>query len=130
MRLFGFLALAVGAAAQLAVDRRVGKLFQQLAALFVIGLEEGAELALGQHHRTGELFEVQAQARLDQLLVFGLALVAQQLVAVQVVQALAAALQLAVGFVAGAVGFPACAIATAIDTDEVDFGKTAAGAAA
>ncbi|MNP87445.1 hypothetical protein D3C76_1883420 [compost metagenome] len=64
------------------------------------------------------------------MLVFTFALVAQQLVAVQVVQALAAALQLAVGFVAGAVGFPACAITTAIDTDEVDFGKTAAGAAA
>ncbi|MNN50376.1 hypothetical protein D3C81_1649590 [compost metagenome] len=39
-------------------------------------------------------------------------------------------LQFAVGFVAGAVGFPAGTVAAAIDTDEIDFGKAAAGAPA
>ncbi len=37
-RFFGFLALAVGAPAQLAVDRSVGQLFQQFAALLVVSL--------------------------------------------------------------------------------------------
>ena len=130
VRFVGFLGLAEGALAQLAVDRRVGELFQQLAALLVVGLEEGAELALGQHHRAGELFEVEPQARFDQLLVFGFALVAQQLPVVQVGEALAAALQLAVGLVPGAVGFPASAVATAVDADEIHLGVAAAGAPA
>ncbi|MNN37386.1 hypothetical protein D3C81_1513330 [compost metagenome] len=39
-------------------------------------------------------------------------------------------LQLAVSLVTGAVGFPAGAVATAIDADEVDFGKAAARAPA
>jgi hypothetical protein len=73
VRLAGFARLAEGTLAQAGVDRGVGELFQQFAALFVVGLEEGAELALGQHHRAGELFEVQAQAGFDQLLVFVLA---------------------------------------------------------
>ncbi|MNM62173.1 hypothetical protein D3C81_734960 [compost metagenome] len=127
--LAGFACLAEGPLAQAGVDGGVGELFQQLAAFFVVGLEEGAEFALGQHHRAGELFEVQAQAGFDQLFVFVLA-AAQYLLAVQVVEALAAVLQLAVGLVAGAVGFPAGAVAAAIDADEIDFGKAAAGAAA
>ncbi|MNM49361.1 hypothetical protein D3C81_603640 [compost metagenome] len=45
-------------------------------------------------------------------------------------QALATALQFAVGLVAGAIGLPACAVAATIDADEVDFGKAAARATA
>ncbi|MOA03203.1 hypothetical protein D3C78_1226910 [compost metagenome] len=62
VRFFGLFALAIGAAPKLAVDRRVGELFQQFTAVFVVGLEECTELTLGQHHGAGELFEVQAQA--------------------------------------------------------------------
>ncbi len=47
-------------------DRRVlggaGKALQQVAALIVIGLEEGGELALGEQHGAGELVEGEPQA--------------------------------------------------------------------
>lgn len=127
--LAGFPSLAERTLAEAGVDRRVGELFQQLAALTVVGLEEGAELALGQHHRAGELLEVQAEAGLDQLLVLVLA-AAEQLFAVQVVETLAAVLQLTGGFFAGAVGFPAGTVAAAVDADEVHFGETTASATA
>ncbi|MNJ71670.1 hypothetical protein D3C77_682400 [compost metagenome] len=44
-------------------------------------------------------------------------------------QALAAALQLAIGFITGAVGFPTGSVASSVDAHEIDFGKAAAGAA-
>ncbi|RMT64097.1 hypothetical protein ALP43_200256 [Pseudomonas azotoformans] len=91
MGVLGLFGLVERTAAELGVERGVGELFQQFAALIVIGLEEGAELALRQQHRTGELFEVQAQGQFQLGLVFGF-LAGQQLVAVQVDQALPAVL--------------------------------------
>lgn len=81
-----------------------------------------------QQHGAGELLEIQAQGQFQLGLVFGF-LAGQQLVAVQVDQALAAVLQLAAGLVAGAVGFPARAVATAADANEIHLGIAAAGAA-
>ncbi|MNP25713.1 hypothetical protein D3C76_1185340 [compost metagenome] len=52
------------------------------------------------------------------------------MILIEVAQALATGLQLATGLFPGAIGFPACAITTAIDTDEIHFGITFAGAAA
>ncbi len=123
---FGFLALAVGASTELTVDRGIGQLLQQLAALLVIRLEERAELALGEHHGAGELFEIQAQAVFDQLLEFAFALVAEDLLAVQISQGLTTGLQFFGGIVARAIGFPARAITPLIDADEVHLGVTAA----
>jgi len=125
----GFFGLVEGTFAQARIKGRVGELFQQFTALVVIGLEKGAEFALRQHHRTGELFEVQAQARfeLDFVIAF---LAGQQLIAVQVAQTLAAGLQLAGGLLAGAVGFPAGAVAAPVDTDKIHFGIAFTGAAA
>ena len=51
------------------------------------------------------------------------------MIAVQIAQALAAGLQLAISLFAGAVGFPASTIAAAINADEIDFGIAFAGAA-
>lgn len=128
VRVPGVFGLVKGAPPELGVKRGIGELFQQLAALVVIGLEERAELALRQQHGAGELFEVQAQGQFQLGLVFGF-LAGQQLIAVQVDQALAAVLQLAAGLVAGAVGFPACPVATAADADKIHFSITAARAA-
>ena len=129
VRVLGFLGLVECALAQAGVEGGVGEFLQQFAAFVVIGFEKGAELALGQHHGTGELFEVQAQAcfELDLVIPF---LAGQQLVAVQVTQALAAGLQFAGGLFAGAVGFPAGAVAAPVDADKVDFGIALTGATA
>ncbi len=93
-----------------------------------LALRKALNSLLRQQRRAGELFEVQAQGQLQLGLVFGF-LARQQLVAVQVDQALPAVLQLAAGFVAGAVGFPARTVAAAVDADKVDLGIPAAGAA-
>ncbi|EGH16323.1 hypothetical protein Pgy4_25003, partial [Pseudomonas savastanoi pv. glycinea str. race 4] len=127
-RFLGLFALAVGAPPELAVDGGIGQLLQQFAAFLIVGLEEGAELALGKHHGTGELLEVEPQTVLDQLLEFTLALVAEHLFAVQVGQDLATGLQLFGRVVACAVGFPAGAITALIDADKVHFCVTAARA--
>ena len=127
VRLAGLPSAGERALAQLRVDRSVRQLFQQLAAFAVIGLQERTELALRQHHGAGELLEIQPQARFDLLFVLLLA-AGQQLLGVQVVQALPALLQLAAGFVARTVGVPAGAVALAVDADEIDLGvaRTAA----
>nr|GFD58656.1 hypothetical protein [Tanacetum cinerariifolium] len=83
--------------AKLAVDGGVRELFQQFAALLVVGLEEGAELALRQHHGTGELLEVKPQPGFKQGLVFGLVLAAENLLAVQIGQGLTTGLKLFCG---------------------------------
>ncbi|RMP22822.1 hypothetical protein ALQ25_05619 [Pseudomonas coronafaciens pv. atropurpurea] len=129
-RFFCFLAFAVGTPAELAVDYSVGELFQQFAAFLVICFQERAELTLGKHDGTRELFEVQAQAVFDELFELTLALVAEDLLAVQIGQYLAAGLQLLGRVVACAVGFPAGAVAALIDADEIHLGIPAAGATA
>ena len=129
VRVPGFFGLVECPFAQACVERGVGEFFQQFAALVVVSLEEGAELALGQHHCTGELLEVQAQARfeLDLVITF---LAGQQLVVVQITQALAAGLQLAGGLFTGTIGLPAGAVTAAVDADKVDFGIAFTGATA
>ena len=124
-RLFG---LVERAAAEAGVERGVGELFQQFAAFVVVGLEEGTELALGEQHGAGELLEVQAQYGFELGFEFDF-LAGQQLILIDVAQALATGLQLAAGFFPGAVGFPARAVATAVDADEIHFGIAFAGAA-
>ncbi|MNO94127.1 hypothetical protein D3C76_857400 [compost metagenome] len=127
--LTGFLGLVEGPTAQAGVERGVGEFFQQFAAVVVIGLEEGAELALRQQHGPGELFEIQAQCGFELGLVFTF-LAGQQLILIEVAQALAAGLQFATGLFPGAIGFPACAITAAVDADKIHFGITFASAAA
>ncbi len=129
MRLAGLAGSGKRPLAQPRIDRGVGQFLQQFAALAVVGFEKRAELALRQHHGAGELFEVKAQARLDQLLVFVLA-AAQHLLAVQVVEALAAELEFAIGLLAGAVRFPARPVAAPVHADEIHLGKATAGTAA
>ncbi|MNS26737.1 hypothetical protein D3C72_586700 [compost metagenome] len=123
-----FFGLVEGATAETGVERGVGEFFQQFAAVVVIGLEERAELALRQQHGTGELFEVQPQRGFELSLVFAF-LAGQQLVLIDVPQALAAGLQLAGGLVPGAVGFPAGAVTAAVDSDEIHFRIAFTGAA-
>ncbi len=125
----GLLGLVEGAAAEAGIQGGVGELFQQFTAIVVIGLEERAELALGQQHGPGELFEVQAQGRFELGLVFAF-LARQQLIVVQVPQALAAGLQLAAGFFPGAIGFPAGPIAASVDAAKIHFGIAIAGTSA
>ena len=128
MQVAGFLGLVESAFAQTGVQRSVGEFFQQFAAFVVVGLEEGAELALGQHHGAGELFEVQPQPRfeLDLVITF---LAGQQLIAVQIAQALAAGLELAGGLFPRAVGFPARPVAASVDAEKIHFGIAFARAA-
>ncbi|RMR93577.1 hypothetical protein ALP75_203321 [Pseudomonas syringae pv. actinidiae] len=64
------------------------------------------------------------------MLEFSLALVAEDLLAVQIGERLAAGLQLLGGVVPCAIGFPAGPIATLIDTDEIHLGVTTSGATA
>ncbi|MNS01879.1 hypothetical protein D3C72_331710 [compost metagenome] len=128
MRFAGFFSLVEGAAAETGVQRGVGEFFQQFAAVVVVGLEERTELALGQQHGAGELFEVQAERSFQLSFVFTF-LAGEQLILIDVAQALPAGLQLAAGLLARTVSFPTCPIATAIDTDEIHFGITFAGAA-
>ncbi|MET3717512.1 hypothetical protein ABMD26_003760 [Pseudomonas sp. PvP001] len=118
--LAGVAALFEGAFAQARIERGVGELFQQFAAFVVVGFEKGTEFALRQHHRTGELLEVQPQAGFQQLLVFTF-LAGEQLVIVQIAQRLPAVLQLARRFVPCPVGLPARAIATTVDAEEIHF---------
>ncbi|MNH89105.1 hypothetical protein D3C81_623020 [compost metagenome] len=123
-----FFGLVEGATAETGVERGVGEFFQQFAAVVVIGLEERAELALRQQHGTGELFEVQSQRGFELSLVFTF-LAGQQLILIDIAQALATGLQLAAGLFPGAIGFPARAIMATVDADEIDFGIAFAGAA-
>ncbi|MNM74800.1 hypothetical protein D3C81_865650 [compost metagenome] len=120
MRLAGLLGLVEGPTTEASVERGVGEFFQQFAAVVVVGLEERAELALRQHHRAGELFEIQPQRGFELSLVFAF-LAGEQLILIDVTQALAAGLQLAGGLVPGAIGFPAGAVTAAVDSDEIHF---------
>jgi hypothetical protein len=124
----GLLGLVEGPATQAGVQRRVGEFFQQFAAVVVISLEEGAELALRQQHGAGELFKVQAQRGFELGLVFAF-LTGQQLILIDIAQALATDLQLATGLFPGTIGFPASTITATVDTDEIHFGVAFAGAA-
>ncbi|MNU95406.1 hypothetical protein D3C71_854200 [compost metagenome] len=118
--LASLLGLVEGATTETGVERRVGEFLQQFAAVVVVGLEECAELALRQHHRAGELFEIQPQRGFELSLVFAF-LAGEQLILIDVTQALAAGLQLASGLVPGAIGLPAGAVAAAVDADEIHF---------
>ncbi len=82
-----------------------------------------------QHHGPGELFEIEAQSRFEQGLVFGFVLGAENLFAVQIGQGLAAGLEFFRRIIARAVGFPASTVAALVDADEIHFGIAAAGAA-
>nr|GFD57004.1 hypothetical protein [Tanacetum cinerariifolium] len=89
----------------------------QFAALFVIRLEEGAELALSEHDRPGELLEIQAQTGFEHGFVFGFVLRAEDLFAVQIGQGLTAGLKFFRGVIPRAVGFPTSAVAAFINAD-------------
>ena len=58
--------------AQAAVEARVGQLFQQRAAVVVIGLEKGGKLALRQQHGAGELRQGEPEFGFEQLFEFPL----------------------------------------------------------
>ncbi len=116
--------------AQTAVEAGVGEFFQQAAALVVVGLEKGGELALRQQHRAGELGQGQAEPGFEQFPELAFLAAGQQLIAVQVEQALVAGLQATVALFARALDLPAGAIAAVIHADKVHFGVAAGATAA
>ncbi len=128
VRFAGLFGLVEGAATEARVQRGVGELFQQFAAVVVVGLEERAELALRQQYGAGELLEVQAQRGFELGFVFAF-LAGEQLILIDVAQTLPTGLQLAAGLLASTVGFPARAITSTVDTDKIHLGIAFAGAA-
>ena len=116
--------------AQTTVEAGVGEFFQQRAAVVVIGLEEGGKLALRQQHGTGELRQGEPEFGFEQLFEFPFLAAGQQLVAVQVEQALAAGLQLAVDLFPCALDLPAGTVAVAVDANEIHLGIAVGATAA
>ncbi len=119
-----------GGLAEAAVEAGIGELFQEGAALVVVGLEEGGKFALRQQHGAGELGQGQPKAGFEQFLEFAFLAAGQERAAVEIRKALAAGLQAAVDLLAGALDLPACAVAVTVDADEIDLGVAAAAAAA
>ena len=128
--LVGLAGALIGGFAQLAVQAGVGEFLQQCAAVVVAGLEEGAEFALGQQHGASELGEIEAELLLQLFAELAFLVRCQHLLGLQVLEALLALLQGAVRLVPGAPGFPAGAIAVAVDADEIHFGVAAGATAA
>ena len=122
--LVGLAGALIGGFAQLAVQAGVGEFLQQCAAVVVAGLEEGAEFALGQQHGASELGEIEAELLLQLFAELAFLVRCQHLLGLQVLEALLALLQGAVRLVPGAPGFPAGAIAVAVDADEIPLRRS------
>ncbi len=128
VRFTGFFGLVEGAAAEAGVQRGVGEFFQQFTAVVIVSLEERTELTLRQQHSASELFKVQAQRGFQLGFVFAF-LAGEQLILIDVAQALPTGLELAASLLASTIGFPARAIAAPIDADKIHFGIAFTGAA-